>query len=356
MCVDSLADLTRLVRSVHRRQIWVRSAERIGLGVAAGCAAALAPTIVLLLHHRSPILWVEVSLIGGVLAGIAWSILRVADPLQAAIAIDRQLDLAELLSSAWLLQSTVAADEPWRNAILTQAAQRSRSISASSVKVSHLPRRAWGGIALCLGLLFTLCCFAPGARQRQALSHGPNYAMTSSAENESNRPLLDLSAPLERPVLLADPDDPNASRLGQNESASPADPKSTSGSADDSSNRTQTASKTPGIGSGSARTDAPREQGGNLSERPAVAPSEHRTQGGAGHPAGGAGASASAGPAGNDVAAGGAVTGGSPRQQETPPWKSPTWPATVKRTQRALATGTIPPAYRDLVREYFMQH
>jgi hypothetical protein len=268
---------------------------------------------------------------------------------------DHQLDLSELLSCAWLIQSSASQQDAWRASILAQANHRARQITLGELSLHRLGPRAWGGIVLATALTIVLGLFDPGFNSAQ--NRSGTFAASGDAADlhrADTRPLLDLgaAAPI-RPVVLADPDDPNASKLGQNTQPDSTPEKSGSSSAPDSPGKSQRGSVNPGAGSGSARTDpAARQSNAAVSERPEVAVAHDTAPRPGVDAASGTGASSGQSTPGDDLGISG-VVGTIDKPEPPAPWHASTWPARMQGARDALAAGRVPTAYSDLVRGYF---
>src|SRR5437588_9435109 len=105
----------RFVRALHRRFLVVRGLERIGGAMLIGCGASLL-LLPLAMWRSLPtmaLIWLVLGCCGGMglLAGLLWRPTR----LDAAMEADRQLRLADLLSSAL---SVRAVSDPWTTAVV----------------------------------------------------------------------------------------------------------------------------------------------------------------------------------------------------------------------------------------------
>jgi hypothetical protein len=341
----------RFLNAVYRRLVLLRLLERIGIAIAFSCGVALIAAVTLLMHNHPAMAAVESCLAAGFIGGLIWGLIRRPHPLQAAMEADRQLHLDDLLSSAWMV-SNKSPDNPWLEILLAQADSRCQKLSASSPTLWRLGSRAWGGIALSAALVLTLASFGPSSAPRQVADTGrPLQATTIGLSDPTKNSLLDLSAsPDHRPILLPDPDDPNASTFGQNSAPPPQSAKAGSPDASDSTNHAPSASSDDSHGAGSARTNPPTAKKVPTPEQPSATTghSDHKT----GDAAAGTG-NPSAQASGNDATTAGTVAGITPAADKAPTWQSNSWPANVDRARRALDAGHIPAAYRDLVRSYF---
>src|SRR3954447_16047782 len=145
----------RFVRRVYRRLIVLRLAEWAGVGFVAGCGLAL--VLIPLLRNRSESPLVLAGIITGIGAaiGLIAAALRRPGMIEAAIEADRQLDLADLLATAWMLEKSNAMED-FELAVLTIARDRAANLRPASVMLHRLGVRAWGGIGLAGALVLTV--------------------------------------------------------------------------------------------------------------------------------------------------------------------------------------------------------
>jgi hypothetical protein len=346
------AHFTRFLTAVHRRLVLLRLLERIGITILIASGIALLAALALLWHARPAMGAVEACLAAGLIGGIVWGLARRPGPLAAAIEADKQLHLDDLLSSAWIMGRSEMNRGPWLAAVLAEAEARCQRASASALTLRRRGARGWGGIVLAAALVLTLASFGPAPVARQSADPGRSLqATTLELSGHTDHPLFDISTDAQhRPILLPDPDDPNASTLGQNTAPPPPAGKSNSSDAADVGDHASAGASDEGHGAGSARTQTPADKSASAQAQSAGtdAHSEHTT----GQAAAGAGTPGVAG-SGNDATVAGATAGTAPGASEAPPWKSAAWPADVARARQALDAGHVPAAYRDLVRNYF---
>jgi hypothetical protein len=239
-------------------------------------------------------------------------------------------------------------------ALIAMADSLCATASAWSLSLRRLGSRTWGGVALSISLVLALALLGPSPAtsdsDRDALA---NHSITSSRTPSDDRrsPALFASS-IDRPILLADPDDLNASTFGQNAAPRAADAASSAQETSEPTLHQDAISKGAGNGRTSARTETPAgssqlrfaEGHGGVS----AAPSRN-----SGEVAVGAGAPADRSASGVDASAGGFAAGSAPRHAAPPPWAGADWASDIDRAQAALNGGRIPAAYRDLVRGYF---
>src|SRR3954468_21674527 len=101
----------RFVRRVYRRLIVLRLLEWAGVGFAAGCGLALLMIPLLRRQMDSPLYLAGIVAGIGAVTGLMAAALRRPRVIEAAIEADRQLDLADLLATAWLLERSNAPDD-----------------------------------------------------------------------------------------------------------------------------------------------------------------------------------------------------------------------------------------------------
>lgn len=316
-------------------------------------AVALAAVILLLWRGKPGMMVAELLLLTGVIAGIAWGILRRPTPLMAALEADRQLGLEELLSSAWLArQSQNPHADAWQSALLSMAESRCVRASSSSVTLARLGPRMWGAVILSTSLVFALALLGPspmpGATDCDTVS-----AKTQTSRKSSGAPTSDQYASvIDRPILPADPDDLNASTFGQNSLPSGPDASAKAEDVSDAtSRRNAAAAESAKGGSGSARTETQTPDAKPLDERHATRTPD--TPHNAGEVAAGAGVTSDRPSSAAAGSSGGIASASVPRSASAPPWVGADWQADIQRAQTALSEGRVPAAYRDLVKGYF---
>src|SRR5688572_7579141 len=96
-------NLARFVRGLHRRLIVLRLLECAAVGVACASALSIPLLPVFILRAKPALPVVAVLLPLGAVAGACWAALRRPRVLDAAGEADRQLGLADLFASAWLI-------------------------------------------------------------------------------------------------------------------------------------------------------------------------------------------------------------------------------------------------------------
>jgi len=337
----------KFIRKVHRRHLFVHLLERTSLGVLGGCAVAL-PLLGIALWRSLPGLPLAIaSLALGVWAGLLWGILTRPSTFAAAMEADCQFGWADLMSSA-LATGSRSSDDLWVVTLMAIADAHCRGVLPSAVVLNRLGARAWGGIGLATALVIVLGLLPTYAIPSQAQEH-QNSSQSRGAEAELPKSLQsDISQSVSRRTpRQEDPDDPNASRMNDVTPPSRA-PGALNSTARDQQNANASATDPNGRGSGASHSDS--------------LPSDHlkstqtathlRNGSGNGIPSGGAGESGMT--RGNDSEASGQAAGANRDvSRKTPPWQSTEWAAQSQRALHAVDAGSVPDAYRDVVRGYF---
>ena len=350
--------LDQLVRAVHRRMVLLGFLEKIAISLLCAFTLASAAMLILLWYGSPANAWAVGLTLAGFLAGIVWAIVKKATPLQAAMEMDCQRGLDELLSTAWLLRRAHRSEnEAWASAIFAQAEDQCSRITLSSLKLRRYGSRLAGGLALALTAVITLAALSPVSNSLKRATSRDAQTIERQTVNSKTDSVPDRFASAEnRPILLPDPDDLASSQLGQNQEASKPGPNPQQAHPNAETEAHENASMTQdGNGGGAGQTHvsqdtaiAPKSNGQNdLSSRP---PSNYPNSVAA------SGMGASNGIVSGDATAhGGSHSAGNAPATRLPPWSSADWPAKLDRAHAALTSGTIPPAYRNLVRNYFSQ-
>ncbi|HEV8293519.1 MAG TPA: hypothetical protein VGP94_16400, partial [Tepidisphaeraceae bacterium] len=199
----SPTSLDRFIRRVYRRLLVLRLVEWAGLGFGIGCGFAL--LLIVLLRNRSessPAVAGVVMAIGAALGFIA-SLLRRPQIIDAAVEADRQLDLADLLATAWQLQKA-PVKESFEEAVLLIANDRAARIQPRSVVLHRLGVRAWSGIGLAGALVLTVAILTANPLDTQA-SSSPflPQANSNKAQQDSKTPRTADTASGQRPTAIA---------------------------------------------------------------------------------------------------------------------------------------------------------
>jgi hypothetical protein len=358
---DRTSHLDRFVRSVHRRMVLVRAAERFGVCLLIAAALSLIVMPVLMYRGRDtgPFL---LSVIGAsALVGAIWAVARRPGRLAAAAEADRQLKLADLIGTAWAIRAAGGhTSEPFVDSVLAQAETRCRAASPAALKLHRLGSRGWGGIGVAVTLAVALHLLGPDSRQSSArasasLSPQPRTWQEIEADRAGNDARSVAALDLRRPRAGGGTDDdpaksdpPDASSQ-QGGDATPDKP----GAADDPSSKTAQATGGPG-GAGSAKSNV-KNSGGPAATDPTAGGSPEKSTGKDAPGAGGGGATGDPARAGNAAGNGGATAAATaPKSRRPAPvWRSGDWANDQAAAREAVRSGKVPDAYRDLVREYF---
>jgi hypothetical protein len=137
----------RFLRAVHRRHVLLRCLEHGGIGLLVGGFLALAVLLTAAVTGGQPIaMWMmATATLGGGLLGMAAGWVRRPSMLDSAMQADRQLDMTDLLSTAWSLRR---ANDPWARQILICADVRCHGLSPAAVLLGRWGKRGWGSVAL----------------------------------------------------------------------------------------------------------------------------------------------------------------------------------------------------------------
>src|SRR5207248_4283620 len=101
--------------------------------------------------------------------GFMGALLRRPSIIDAAVEADRQLDLADLLATAWQLEKTQNC-ESFETAVLLLANERAANLQPRSVVLHRLGLRAWSGIGLAGALVLTVAIFSANPIDSEASS------------------------------------------------------------------------------------------------------------------------------------------------------------------------------------------
>ncbi len=160
---------SQFLRSLRRRMIIVRAAEAAGIGMIVAAGISLVLALLLLLSGRDAMQLCVGTLTAGAAAGAGWSLLRRPTLLHAAMETDRQLNLADLLTTALTRRDT---SDPWQAAVIALAEQRCADLSPSDVLLARLGARAWGGIGLSTALVLAVGALSASSSDSRATSAG----------------------------------------------------------------------------------------------------------------------------------------------------------------------------------------
>ena len=316
----------------------VRLLECTGIGLLGASLATLVMLVVLLWQGRNAASPAIVLLSLGALAGIVWGWIHRPSVILAAEEADRQLDLADLLSTAFaLVRNPGSADERFTQTVLNLADERCRSASPSQVILGRLGRRSWGAILLSLLLVAGLSLLSANPLEGDPALASSN-GLGGNTSPASRHTLLTASAPAGANPIAADHPTGTGEDPANTDAARTSTAKHPTGDGKNPSN-------SAGGGAGSAQTNShpntdPATSGG-------TAAAQHNQSG---DTASGIGASANT--PGNRNATGSSQTGGG-RTARIPAWRTADWPGVSDQATQGIRSGRIPPAYHDLVQKYF---
>jgi hypothetical protein len=270
---------------------------------------------------------------------------RRPDLMSAAGEADRQLDLADLLSTALAMALATRARgpaDPWADVVLVTAEARCRDLSANDVILNRFGARAWGGIGLAGALVLTLSLMSANPRASVAVvtpgSSPERLEDAEQARDAAQRAPSRSAAQSRRDVGHSR--GPDSATTTDDASQAPAN----QGNA---SRNTGSTSAADG-GAGLATSQAP------TSPSPHVSPqAQSRDSGGGSASAGGRDAATSSADS-RDATASGPTLASPAAASPAPAWQSPSWPAARDNALSAVRDGRIADDYRDLDREYFI--
>lgn len=335
----------RFLRDLHRRLRVVRTLERIGFAMLISCGVAL-PLLLLLAWRDVPALPSSlICLALGALAGAVWAGKDPPTLLAAAMEADRQLNLADLLSSALLANAREA--DAWRQSLLAVADERCRNLKSADVFLARVSPRTWSLIGLATLVVLTLSVWV--GRPTQTLAADGRSGIASSAmPGDDNRPLL-APVDLEQHPSAAphEGEDPAANAPAMPDAHS--QDKGENAAVDLSDHQRQKRTGNTGQGGQLARTNASTE----LAKHDASASVGHAVANSTTHVTGGNGLAVEQ--PGMANAANGIVALNAARTNIYTPWQSPDWPHDIADAMAAMRRGDAPPAYHDLLRDYFQR-
>lgn len=334
--------LDGFLRAVHRRWVAVRVAEAVGVAVLGGCVLSLLVLPILLWRGEPALPVVLTATAVAAVAGLIAGVLRRPDLLSAATEADRQLQLADLLSTALTTRDRSAVD-PWALLVVATADARCRTLAPNAIVLNRLGGRAWGGIGLTAALVLTLGLMSANPHPSAAVATAGDDPIALKGTPHTP-PLASMSAPDKPPQHRRDPHDPGEAGV-ERETAAVTDATVSNDQA------TRTGSAADGGGAGLATSpDKSNTAPSPLAGAPPTASSANPD----GIGSGGGGASTASTAPGEDAAAGSAVTSHSHQSAAaSPPWHSLSWSAAREGALAAVRDRRVPDNYRDLVRAYF---
>lgn len=321
--------------------IW-RALEWTGIGAAGGCAIALLVLPVLVgrgVAATGPVL----ALLGiGAAAGLLAAVTQRRSLDAAAVEADRQLELHDLLATAWAVRGR---GDAWAGTVLALAEARCADLAPGQVVLKRLGVRSWAGIAA--AVMLTVSAAMIYSTPRQSMASDSPFVSAERLERELDR-LSDSHVRLPRvsqaPTGAADP----ASRqfdTGRNERT---ERNGESAGASDGSQQAPAA----GVGTGEASPERVRMPNAAIQQSRAgeTAPDQIGTTESADAASGGGSGDGRA--TGGDAPATGMNTA-TAAGTRVPAWRSDQWPAARDEAMTAIRNGAIPPDYRALVQDYF---
>jgi hypothetical protein len=336
------------LRKAHHRRIFWRTLEFTGLGTLCGAALAAAAL---------PVLWwcgvadvsapAAVATALGAVCGLLASLRQVPSLFDTALEADRQLDLADLLSSA-LLAGRRQSDASFALALVLAADAAVRGRKPSVLVLHRLGARGWSGIGLSVGIVLTAASMlsAPNPTRALATAQDPHsiqsFAPFGDARSDKS---LQSSAMVrrgderDRPRRTsANPSDPAVNASDNDRAPSSPDRPGTNGG--------QSAIDGAGTMAGKSRTSKGNVPSHDLAKSSSSAsPDGTRADGGAGR------ATLSDIEVIDHYKNGTVIRDAQP--DASPPWESSDWPAHRDAALNDVRSGRVPDAYRDLVRDYF---
>lgn len=338
---DPAPILDHFLARVHRKWAIVRAMERVGLCILIACGLAAILAGVLMWREESALNVTVVCLGAGALVGLVVGWMTRPSLFDAAVEVDRQLNLADLLATAISIRrdQTVVSDsldQQWSSTILALAEARCSTIANEALMLRRFGIRAWGGIGICTAVVLTLGALSSNPLVLQARSVGSTTdtatlpdARTTTQSNRVDQSATATPNAVEPTSSEHSRIDGNSDHASQTQSA-PSD--HTSSAANDQT------------GSGAGRTNDTSAQ------QPDLAGTSPATPASAGDLASGGGRTNTNGSAGTSAST---PAADSRANQPAPPWTTSDWPAARPRASEQIRNGDVPDAYRDLVRDYF---
>ena len=331
-------DLDRFLRAVHRRWVVVRVAEAAGVGAAAGCGLALLVLPIVLWRGEPALPIVVAAAAVAALAGAIAGVIRRPTLASAAAEADRQLSLADLLSTALATRDRAASD-PWAAVVVATASARCRTLAPGAVIVNRFGGRAWGGIGLTTALALTLALMSADPNESAALAPAPDEELAAHAV------ALPRSGRDSARAASANPTQRNSASAAEPASERETPEGQASANVDGQASRASSAGEGGGAGlATSSRLPA--------AVRPQQSPHAGSRSVTAGDPSAG-GASGTQPQARETADSPSSASTDSALANHTPAWRSPAWPAARDEALSAVRDGAVRSEYRDLVREYF---
>lgn len=341
---DRAPHLERFISAVHRRMVAMRFMERLGVSVLGGCGvlALLMPILIWQQQPTGSLVLATLAVAG--IAGLSWALIGRPTRLAAAMEADRQLGLAELLSTA--LSMGGGDGDPFARVVLANAEARCAGTSPSSVILNRLGARSWGGIGLALLMVGVVAVMTSESPRTQLIAAAPR----TWQEMEDQRLADEVSRATPTPHT-PDYRRPKTGTGGDEndplKSGTPTATDTTVTAAKTTANDNKTGASDEGTGAGAGTSASTAKAGTTI--KPIAGGAAPTTQGQAastgGEPtttaSGGTGATASG-------------QGNAPRRP-APAWQSSDWPQIQSQARQAISQGRVPAPYQDLVQDYFQR-
>ena len=389
MSDERLRNLRQLIASTHRRWTILQMLEFAGLALLT-TSLVLAPILIgLAWKGDSAATFSFIILICSLILGLFRGFFKRPSNVLTALLIDRQCNLAELFSSAWLMAKSVGASpilpspgtpgegqgggrplnvDPHpspppggpgggekqqktagNESLLSLADIQAKAIRPSSIRLHRLNARTWLLITLMLALNLALVAMASNRATTKDRLLADRLNSSHQSTQSINEPLVDLalSSPA-RAVVPKDPDDPNASHIGESNSQKPSTENNRQ-AAEGTDHKTDHA-RADGGGNGIATTHEPTSSHPRAGEQPEQS---NRTPTSDGKTVTGPGfADANLSPQHQSDHPDAKARMASLQASDSP-WQSSSWHTDVSKAQLALSRGQVPPSYRDLLAGYF---
>lgn len=342
----SAPHLDAFIRRLHRRFVVVRLAERIGtcLLIGSGGGALILPIFWWQGGSAMPLIILILLMAAGV--GVLMSALRRPTLLQAALEADRQLNLADLLSTACSIPGN---SDAWGSTLRALADARCKQLSTSQVILNRWGKRRWGGVGLVLALLLALSMLSSQSPPLQAASESqtatdslgvpiaPSHSVAYSATarlNGTHQPAID--------------DNPSADNATPQTSRATSTDKSASATPPSAIAHTAPAGDPNGSGAAATATFPP-------SALARVLPQGASTSAASGH-----GPTANGGQADSqtdgrqgDVDPASGVAAAKHAAKIIPPWSTSTWIDDQNKAESQIRSAPTYDPYRLLIQQYF---
>src|SRR6185312_16176939 len=193
------------------------------------------------------------SLLLGAAAGLLLGCVNRPTADDAASEADRQLDTADLLSTAYSVRHS---SDPWAAAVRISANQWARRTNPSAVILNRLGARAWGGIGLATMLLVVLSFFPTYAVPTQAAGRQSFSNFSSDHPQDRNGPQSAIHPT--RSITQQDPEDLHPSQMASDDPATQP-PNGAEGAKSDQSSPSQ--SHPDQLGQGPAESHSQSQPG-----------------------------------------------------------------------------------------------